>query len=144
MGFELHPDLARDGIFLGSFPLCQVLLINDSAYRWFVLVPQREKIRDTVDLSKTDYETLWSESRAFSIAIMKMFDGEKLNVAALGNITPQLHLHHVVRFATDAAWPGPIWGVQPLTPYSAQQIEDIQSEISAASISGFRPHSTSA
>jgi len=120
LAFELHPDLSRDGIYMGSFPLCQVLLINDSNYPWFVLVPQREEIRDTIDLSKTDYEALWAESRAFSFAIMKLFAGEKLNVAALGNVTPQLHLHHVVRSAADVAWPGPIWGVQPLQPYDEQ------------------------
>jgi len=137
LSFELHPDLSRDGILLGSFPLCQVLLINDSAYPWFVLVPQRDEIRDTIDLSKTDYEALWSESRALSIAVMKMFEGEKLNVAALGNITPQLHLHHVVRFASDAAWPGPIWGVQPLTPYNAQRIDEIRTNMAAAAIPGF-------
>lgn len=137
MSFELHPDLSRDGIFLGSFPLCQLLLINDSAYRWFVLVPQRENIRDTIDLSPADYEALCSESRALSVAIMKLFGGEKLNVAALGNITPQLHLHHVVRFATDAAWPGPIWGVQPLTPYRTSEIDEIRSGIASAEIAGF-------
>ena len=136
MTFNLHPDLSRDGIYLGSFPLCQVLLINDSAYPWFVLVPQRENIRDTIDLSKSDYEALLTESRALSIAIMKLFDGEKLNVAALGNITPQLHLHHVVRFAADPAWPGPIWGVQPLQPYSDQQIEEIRIRLNSAQIDG--------
>ena len=136
MTFNLHPDLSRDGIYLGSFPLCQVLLINDSAYPWFVLVPQRENIRDTIDLSKSDYEALWTESRALSIAIMKLFDGEKLNVAALGNITPQPHLHHVVRFAADPAWPGPIWGVQPLQPYSDQQIEEIRRRLTSAQIVG--------
>ena len=136
MTFNLHPDLSRDGIYLGSFPLCQVLLINDSAYPWFVLVPQRENIRDTIDLSKSDYEALWTESRTLSIAIMKLFDGEKLNVAALGNITPQLHLHHVVRFAADPAWPGPIWGVQPLQPYSDQQIEEIRIRLNSVQIDG--------
>lgn len=137
MAFNLHPDLSRDGIYLGSFSLCQLLLINDSAYPWFVLVPQRENIRDTIDLSATDYEALWAESHALSSAIMKLFEGEKLNVAALGNITPQLHLHHVVRFAADAAWPGPIWGVQPLQPYSSQQIEAIKSRLASAEIAGF-------
>ena len=122
---------------MGSLPLCQVLLINDAAYPWFVLVPQRENIRDTIDLSTEDYEALWSESRVFSLAIMKIFGGEKLNVAALGNVTPQLHLHHVVRFSTDAAWPGPIWGKQPLTPYDATQIEDTRTKLAEAEISGF-------
>jgi len=137
LSFELHPDLSRDGIYMGSFPLCQVLLINDSAYRWFVLVPQRENIGDTIDLSEADFKSLWAESRAISIAIMKLFDGEKLNVAALGNITPQLHLHHVVRYASDPAWPGPIWGVQPLTPYQDQQIEEVRTQLADANIPGF-------
>ena len=137
MTFNLHSDLSRDGIYLGSFPLCQLLLINDSAYPWFVLVPQRENIRDTIDLSKTDYDALWAESHLLSTAIMKLFNGEKLNVAALGNITPQLHLHHVVRFAADPAWPGPIWGVQPLQPYSSQQIEEIKTQFASAQIDTF-------
>ncbi len=137
MGFELHPDLARDGIYLGRFSLCQVLLINDSAYPWFVLVPQRKNIRDTIDLTESDFDELWAESRALSVAIMKVFEGEKLNVAALGNITPQLHLHHVVRFASDPAWPGPIWGVQPLTPYDEGRLFEIRSLITAAKIPGF-------
>ena len=137
MSFELHPDLKRDGIAMGCFPLCQVLLINDAAYPWFVLVPQRENIRDTIDLASEDYQTLWSESRAFSLAIMKIFQGEKLNVAALGNVTPQLHLHHVVRFSTDPAWPGPIWGKQPMTSYDSNQIDDIRRKLTEAAIPEF-------
>lgn len=137
MAFELHPDLSRDGIEMGSFSLCRVLLINDSAYPWFVLVPQREGIRDTIDLSEADYQTLWSESRTLSVAIMAAFNGEKLNVAALGNITPQLHLHHVVRFAADPAWPGPIWGVQKLTSYRETQVEEIRSQLASAKMLGF-------
>lgn len=137
MNFELHPDLQRDGIPIGKFPLCQVLLINDAAYPWFVLVPQRENIRDTIDLEADDHETLWAESRQFSAAIMKIFNGEKLNVAALGNVTPQLHIHHIVRFAADPAWPGPIWGKQPLTPYDENQIKEIREQISSAGLNAF-------
>ena len=97
MKFELHPDLKRDGLAIGRFPLCHVLLINDQAYPWFVLVPGRVNIRDTIDLNLDDYQSLWAESREFGTAIMQVFRGEKLNVAALGNVTPQLHVHHVVR-----------------------------------------------
>lgn len=136
MSFELHPDLVRDGIELGSFSLCQVLLINDSKFPWFVLVPQRENIRDPIDLSQEDYNQLWSESRTFSAAIMKVFSGEKLNIAALGNMTPQLHVHHVVRFSTDAAWPKPIWG-SPLVPYSEEAITDIRNRLAAENVDGF-------
>lgn len=137
MTFDLHPDLKRDGIAMGEFPLCQVLLINDAAYPWFVLVPKRADILDTVDLSGADHALLWAESRIFGSAIMRAFKGEKLNVAALGNMTPQLHVHHIVRYTSDAAWPGPIWGQQPLTPYTPDQVSEIRTKLHALGLSEF-------
>ncbi len=137
MTFNLHSDLKRDGIEMGDFTLCQVLLINDSHYPWFVLVPKRSSISDTIDLSGKDYAALWEESRVFSQAIMTAFSGEKLNVAALGNMTPQLHIHHIVRFKSDAAWPGPIWGKHPLTPYVDREISVIKAKLKGANIDGF-------
>ena len=136
MTFQLHPDLLRDGILLGDFSLCRVLIINDSSYPWFVLVPRRDNIRDTIDLASDDHEQLWRESRCFGESIMKIFAGEKLNVAALGNVTPQLHVHHVVRFANDPAWPGPIWGHQPLQAYTQDQLDEINERFVAANLSG--------
>ncbi len=141
--FQLHPDLQRDGIRIGSFPLCLVLLINDKSYPWFVLVPQRAEIRDPIDLSDADYRVLWQESHRFSGAIMSIFNGEKLNIAALGNMTPQLHVHHVVRFNGDAAWPAPIWGKQPLVAYSDDELDVIRDQIVAAKIEGLTPTTTS-
>ncbi len=132
--FELHPDLKRDGILIGEFPLCQVLLINDSNYPWFVLVPQRSGIRDTIDLSPNDYAQMWAESALFSAGIMAAFSGEKLNVAALGNMTPQLHIHHIVRYADDAAWPGPIWGKLPLKPYDPAGLTSVRERLENANI----------
>ena len=137
MDFELHSDLRRDGILIGKFELCVVLMINDATYPWFVLVPQRNGIRDTIDLCASDHQRLFEESRTFGKAIMQIFDGEKLNVAALGNVTPQLHLHHVVRFQNDAAWPAPIWGKQPLKPWEQQQVEITLAKIREAKIDGF-------
>lgn len=139
MTFTLHPDLIRDGVPMGDFPLCRVLLINDAAYPWFVLVPMIDGLRDTIDMNANDHATLWEESRTFSQAIMTAFAGEKLNVAALGNMTPQLHIHHIVRYAADAAWPGPIWGKQPLTPYDEDGIKAVSAKLLAASIEGFTP-----
>ena len=136
MPFVLHPDLQRDGIVIGSFDLCLVLLINDSAYPWFVLVPQRADIKDAIDLTESDYELLSRESRAFGMAIKSIFAGDKLNVAALGNMTPQLHVHHIVRFKDDAAWPAPIWGFQKMTPYSAAAAEDIVERVRKAGVDG--------
>jgi len=136
--FELHPDLKRDGIVMGQFPLSLVLLINDSAYPWFVLVPQRSGIKDAIDLEPADYQQLSEESRLFSIAIKQIFSAEKLNIAALGNMTPQLHVHHIVRSSSDTAWPNPIWGFQPLTAYEAEEIISIRERVAAADIEGFR------
>ena len=129
MAFQLHPDLIRDGIDMGRLDLCRVLLINDSNYPWFVLVPERDGISDTIDLSPADYTQTWLESRIFSQAIMDIFNGQKLNVAALGNMTPQLHIHHIVRYHDDAAWPGPIWGKVAMTPYDAAKAAEIKSKL---------------
>lgn len=137
MSFQLHPDLRRDGILLGRFSLCLVLLINDSNYPWFVLVPQREDINDLIDLTEQDYQGFCNESRILSLHLRDAFGGEKLNVAALGNVTPQLHVHHIVRRANDAAWPAPIWGKVPLLPYDESAIELIKSQIQMAALPGF-------
>ncbi len=134
MSFELHPDLIRDGILVARFPLCLVLLINDASYPWFVLVPEREKTGNTTDLSESDHQQLWAESRAFGIGIMRVFRGDKLNVAALGNITPQLHVHHVVRYVTDPAWPAPIWGRQPMVPYTSEGLCQVREQLDAAQV----------
>ena len=137
MSFELHPDLKRDGIPMGTFDQCLVLLINDAAYPWFVLVPKREGISDMIDLTPEDYRQMCEESSIFSKAIMEIFEGEKLNVAALGNMTPQLHIHHIVRYKSDAAWPGPIWGKQPMQPYTDAQSKKILQQLAAADMGGF-------
>jgi len=137
MTFELHSDLKRDGIMMGEFSLCQVLLINDSNYPWFVLVPKCSNISDTIDLNAEDHAQLWVESKRFSQAIMDVFKGEKLNVAALGNMTPQLHVHHIVRYKNDAAWPGPIWGKLPLKAYEAADVSTIKDKLSRANMSGY-------
>ena len=137
--FKLHPDLQRDGIALGEFPLSLVLLINDSNYPWFVLVPQKPSLRDLNDLSADDYTRFWSESRRFSHALRSLFNPDKLNVAALGNMTPQLHVHHIVRYQADLAWPKPIWGQHPLQPYERSQIGEVSEKLCSAEIFEFEP-----
>ena len=139
MEFELHSDLQRDGIRLGAFPLCLVLLINDRRYPWFVLVPQRSGLRELYDMSDQDYQVFCEESKRFSKAIMETFCGLKLNVAALGNMTPQLHIHHVVRFETDEAWPGPIWGVGTMTPYQPDEVDAVKRKIECCQLEEFTP-----
>jgi diadenosine tetraphosphate (Ap4A) HIT family hydrolase len=115
--WQLHERLAADTFVLGDFPLCRLLLMNDANYPWFILVPRVPGAREIYLLDEADQSRLLKESAQLSRAIMDACTGEKLNVAALGNVVPQLHLHHVVRRAADPAWPAPVWGRHPPKPY---------------------------
>jgi diadenosine tetraphosphate (Ap4A) HIT family hydrolase len=119
--FALHPRLAADTIALGDFPLCRLLLMNDAQYPWCILVPRRDNAREIYLLDERDQQQLLRESMQLSRAMMDAFAGHKLNVAALGNVVPQLHVHHIVRYPGDAAWPGPVWGRHPAKPYTADE-----------------------
>ena len=123
MSFALHPQLAKDCHQLGRFELGLLLLMNDAQYPWFILVPQRADLREIYQLDETGQILLLRESVALSRALMQAFRGDKLNVAALGNMVPQLHLHHIVRHAGDPAWPAPVWGRHPPRPYTASELE---------------------
>ena len=127
--FVLHPQLANDCIVLTDFPLSQLLLSNDSAYPWFILVPKVNNITEIYQLDWSQQQQLLNESSLLSEVLMQTFNGDKMNVAALGNMVPQLHLHHIVRYKTDAFWPKPIWGQQALTPYTKQQLEALKDRL---------------
>jgi diadenosine tetraphosphate (Ap4A) HIT family hydrolase len=118
MAFDLHPRLAADTLLLGDLPLCRLLLMNDAQYPWCILVPRREGVREIHELAEADQQQLLRESGVLARALLGAAGGGKLNVAALGNLVPQLHLHHVVRHAGDPAWPRPVWGVYPPRPYA--------------------------
>ena len=127
--FTLHSDLQRDGIEIANFPLCKLLLCNDSNYPWFIMVPRRVEVKDIYQLDWQDQQQFLNESSAVSEILMQCFDGEKMNVAALGNMTPQLHIHHVVRFKTDPSWPKPIWGQLPLIPYTDIELAQLKEKL---------------
>ena len=127
--FSLHTQLAKDCFELADFPLCKLLLCNDSAYPWFILVPKISDITDIYQLDWQQQQQLLNESSLLSELIMQVFHGDKMNVAALGNMVEQLHLHHVVRYTTDNSWPKPIWGQQPLTPYSDEALSTIKAKL---------------
>jgi diadenosine tetraphosphate (Ap4A) HIT family hydrolase len=116
--FTLDPQLQNDSIELAELPLCKLLLCNDSAYPWFILVPKVADISEIYQLDWQQQQQLLNESSLLSELLMQVFMGDKMNVAALGNVVEQLHVHHVVRFKGDAQWPKPIWGQQALTPYT--------------------------
>ena len=130
--FVLHTQLANDSVWIADWPLCQLRLINDSNYPWFILVPRRANIRDVIDLSDEEQSQLWLESAKLSRLMRQKFSPEKLNLAALGNMVPQLHLHHIARFTTDVAWPAPVWGKVARVPYNESELAQLLNEWSAA------------
>jgi diadenosine tetraphosphate (Ap4A) HIT family hydrolase len=127
--FVLHPQLASDCFVITDFPLSRLLLCNDSAFPWFILVPKIENIQEVYQLDWQDQQQLLNESSLLSEVLMQEFRGDKMNVAALGNVVPQLHLHHIVRYKTDACWPNPIWGQQPLTPYTDLELTQLKERL---------------
>jgi len=135
----IHPQLASDCVVLGRLPLCHLLLMNDCHYPWFILVPARADVREIYQLDAGDRRQLLDESCQLSEFLMEAYAGEKLNVAALGNQVPQLHLHHIVRYASDAAWPAPIWGKHPPQAYTPDAIDEIRTLFSRAGLNGYVP-----
>jgi len=121
----LHPQLEKDCFVVGQFPLCAVLLMNDSNYPWFILVPQREGITEIHQLSEQDQQQLMKESSQLAACIETEFKADKINIAALGNVVPQLHIHHIVRYKSDPAWPAPVWGEFPAIPYTASDADQL-------------------
>ena len=122
---ELHARLARDCLVVGRFSLCQLLLMRDANYPWFILVPDRDNISEIFQLSTSDQAQLMRESSYLGEKLVQCLSADKLNIAALGNVVPQLHIHHIVRYKTDPAWPDPVWGRFPQKPYTQQEIDSI-------------------
>ena len=120
--FVVDPNLAKDTAVVGDLTLCRVLLMNDSNYPWLVLVPRRVGVVEIYQLDAADQALLLNESSAVARLLQRHFSADKLNIAALGNVVSQLHLHHVVRYRVDRAWPKPVWGVVPAIPYSADAL----------------------
>lgn len=117
--FNLHPTLAADTFEIGQFNTCLALLMNNAALPWVILVPQRAGIRELYELNNQDQQQTFNESLFISEVLMQEFKGDKLNTAALGNMVPQLHLHHIIRYQHDPVWPNPIWGNLANKPYTA-------------------------
>jgi diadenosine tetraphosphate (Ap4A) HIT family hydrolase len=115
--FTLHPQLERDTVPVGDLALSRVLLMNDANYPWLILVPRRADIIEIVDLAEDDRLQLMREIAQASAALKALTECEKLNVAAIGNVVPQLHVHVVARRHSDVAWPKPVWGAAPPLAY---------------------------
>lgn len=121
--FILHPQLEQDCATVGRFRLCRLLMMNDSLYPWFILVPERPGISEIYQLAVADQRLLMDESSRLSVILADLYCADKMNIAAIGNLVPQLHVHHVVRYRSDKAWPAPVWGKLPRQPYRALDME---------------------
>jgi diadenosine tetraphosphate (Ap4A) HIT family hydrolase len=121
--FELHERLKADTLDITRLRLSRVLLMNDSSFPWLVLVPERENIRELYDLDEKERSLLIEEITLSARIIEHLYKPDKINVGALGNLVPQLHVHVIGRFESDRAWPGPVWGAGPAEPYGDDEKE---------------------
>ena len=121
--WSLHRQLEQDTINIGDLPLSRVLVVNDANYPWLMLVPRRADAKDLVDLNEVEQGQLMTEINRVSRALQDITKPDKLNVAALGNVVPQLHVHVIARRTSDPAWPRPVWGVVPTIAHDPQEIE---------------------
>ena len=125
MTFILNPQLQKDTHLMGHLPLCTLLLNRDKTFPWFILVPQITNVIELHQLNVGQQNQFMKESSLVSEILTNTFTPDKLNIAALGNVVRQLHIHHVVRYKTDKAWPAPIWGQQKEIYYSQQEAHEI-------------------
>ncbi len=109
MTFALHPKLKADTLHVADMQACRILLMNNVVFPWLILVPMRENMREVFDLGNDDYNLVMSEVKNASEKFASFTKADKINVAALGNMVPQLHIHVIARFENDPAWPNPVW-----------------------------------
>lgn len=121
--WSLHPQLEKDTINIGDLPLSRVLVINDANYPWLLLVPRRAGAIEIVDLDEVAQAQLMTEIARVARALQDVTKPDKLNIAALGNVVPQLHVHIIARRRSDAAWPRPVWGAVPALAHDPQEVE---------------------
>ncbi len=129
--FILHPRLLADTAFVADLALSRVLLMNDARYPWLILVPRRGGATELYDLESCDRATLIEEVSRAAQGLKEMSRAAKINVATLGNLVPQLHVHVVARVPGDAAWPGPVWGHGAAVPYVGARREAFLSRLRA-------------
>jgi diadenosine tetraphosphate (Ap4A) HIT family hydrolase len=121
-GWHLHPQLAEHTHPLAHWSLCDVQLMDDAHHPWLILVPRVQDAVEIIDLGPQQQAMLMQEIDRASRALRATMKPDKLNVAALGNMVPQLHVHVIARFRDDIAWPRPVWGTATAQPYSPEQL----------------------
>jgi diadenosine tetraphosphate (Ap4A) HIT family hydrolase len=132
VAFALDPRLQADTQPIGDLPFASVLLMNDARFPWLVLVPRVAGLRELIELSKDDQQRLLDDINRAAHVLHAIEKPDKLNIAMLGNVVPQLHVHVIARFVRDAAWPKPVWGVGDCIPYAAQELRRYADELGVA------------
>jgi diadenosine tetraphosphate (Ap4A) HIT family hydrolase len=127
--WSLHSQLTKDTIDIGDLPLCRVLVIKDAHYPWLLLVPRRPEAVEIIDLDEVEQAQLMTEISRTARALKEVTQCHKLNIAALGNAVPQLHVHVIARRTSDVAWPRPVWGVVPPLAHDADEVQNFISAL---------------
>jgi diadenosine tetraphosphate (Ap4A) HIT family hydrolase len=127
--WSLHSQLQKDTIDIGDLPLCRVLVIKDAHYPWLLLVPRRAEVVEIIDLDEVEQAQLMTEISRVARALKEITKCDKLNIAALGNVVPQLHVHVIARRSSDVAWPRPVWGVMPPLEHDAEEVQNFISAL---------------
>jgi diadenosine tetraphosphate (Ap4A) HIT family hydrolase len=127
--WSLHSQLKKDTIDIGDLPLCRVLVIKDANFPWLLLVPRRHEVIEIIDLDEVEQAQLMTEISRVARALKEVTACDKLNIAALGNVVPQLHVHVIARRTSDAAWPRPVWGVAPALSHDAEEVKNFISAL---------------
>lgn len=122
--FVLHPRLAADAAFVADWSLSRVLLMNNARYPWLILVPRRANVTEVFELNDEERVSLMTETARAARSLKALTGCAKINIGALGNLVPQLHIHVVARNPGDAAWPGPVWGKGAAVSYPAAALEN--------------------
>jgi len=122
--FSLHPQLEADTAPFRDLGLSAVRIMDNASLPWLILVPRVADVRELIDLTESQQQQLVREIAQVSQALKSAFRPDKLNVAALGNMVPQLHVHVIARFSDDPAWPKPVWGNLPAAPRSEKEFSD--------------------
>lgn len=136
--FVIDSQLRKDTVLIGEFTLCSLLLMNDSQYPWFILVPRREDVSELFQLDLSDQQQLWKETTLLAEVLKDCFAADKMNVATLGNVVSQLHMHVIVRRKEDPVWPAPVWGKLPAKVYSSEELQVIRQRLRAVLTHDFR------
>lgn len=130
--WELHPQLAQDTLALGDLPLSRVLLSRDANFPWLIVVPRRVGASELIDLPDAEQIEAYREVAGAARALKQVTECDKLNIAAIGNMVPQLHIHVVARRKTDPVWPRPMWGALPPRSYAQGELERLAMTLRAA------------